>query len=347
MKKYLILSLMAVGSFAVKAQTKQEKQPYLTKSFSSQKINDVVSQTSGGNINVTSVDPSEARVEVYVFQNGRRGNMLSNDEIRSKIQSDYDLTVNLNNGTLTATAKPKLRITNWKNALSFSFMIYVPATVSTNLRTSGGNIALSGLSGNQDFATSGGNLELNELSGKIKGRTSGGNIYLKNCKDELNLATSGGNIMGKSSSGQIHLSTSGGSIQLKDLDGNIEASTSGGNVEAESVKGDLAARTSGGNVSLQKLNCSVKTSTSGGNIEVSIETPGKFVSINNSGGRVRLSIPKNTGMDLKLSAQKISTQNLQNFSGNNSKGQINGTVNGGGIPVTVDAGGGDLDVVFD
>ncbi|MDE3182365.1 MAG: hypothetical protein KGM16_03000 [Bacteroidota bacterium] len=347
MKKYLMLLLIAASSVAVKSQTKQEKQPYLTKLFSSQKINSVVSQTSGGNISVNAVNPSESRVEVFVSENRRRGNGFSNDEIRSKIENDYDFTVAVNNGTLTATAKSKHRITNWTNALSFSFMIYVPANVSTNLKTSGGNITLSGLSGNQDFATSGGNLELNELSGKIKGRTSGGNIYLKNCKDELNLATSGGNIMGKNSSGQIHLSTSGGSIQLKDLDGNIDASTSGGNVEAESIKGELAARTSGGNVSLQKLNCSVKTSTSGGNIDVSIETPGKYVSINNSGGQVRLSIPKNTGMDLKLSAMKISTQNLQNFNGSNSKDEIKGTVNGGGIPVTVDAGSGNLDVVFD
>jgi DUF4097 and DUF4098 domain-containing protein YvlB len=286
------------------------------------------------------------RVEVFVTGNGKNRN-LSNDQIKSKLENDYDLTVAVENGTLTATAKSKHRITNWSNALSISFHIYAPSSVSTKLNTSGGNIQLSGLSGTQDFATSGGNLELNQLSGKIKGRTSGGNIYLKNCKDELNLSTSGGNIMGKSSSGQIHLSTSGGSIQLKDLDGNIDASTSGGNVEAESIKGELAAHTSGGNVSLQKLNCSVKTSTSGGNIDVSIETAGKYVSISNSGGQVRLSIPKNTGMDLKLTAVKISTQNLQNFNGTNSKDKIIGTVNGGGIPVMVDAGGGNLDVNFD
>ncbi len=347
MKKYLLLMIIAALSFAANAQNKSEKEPYLNKSFSGTSISKVVSKTSGGNITVTSANPSETRVEVYVWQNGKRGNQLSKDELRAKIENDYDLTVTVNNGVLTASARSKNRITNWKNALSFSFNIYVPSDVSTSLKTSGGNIMLSGLSGDQDFATSGGNLELNELSGKIKGRTSGGNIYLNNCKDELNLSTSGGNITGKNSSGQIHLSTSGGSIQLKDLDGNIDASTSGGNVEAESIKGELAAHTSGGNVSLQKLNCSVKASTSGGNIDVSIETIGKYVSIHNSGGQTRLSIPKNTGMDLKLNAQKIITQNLDNFSGTTSKDDISGSVNGGGIPVTVDAGGGNLNVVFD
>lgn len=344
MKKYLMLLIIAVGSFTVMAQNKTEKQPYLTRSFTNENISHVVSETSGGNIIVES--SSSPHVDVFVTGNGKNRN-LSDDEIKSRVENDYDLTVAVNNGTLTATAKPKHKLANWNNALSFSFHIYSPSDVSTKLNTSGGNIQLSGLSGNQDFATSGGNLELNELSGKIKGKTSGGNIYLKNCKDEMDLSTSGGNIMGKNSSGGIRLSTSGGSIQLKDLNGNIDASTSGGNVEAESIKGELSASTSGGNVSLQKLSCSLKTSTSGGNIDVVIETPGKYISINNSGGQVHLTIPKNIGLDLKLSAMKISTQNLQNFSGTNNKDQIKGTVNGGGIPVTVDAGGGRLDVVFD
>ena len=340
MKKLLTLLFFAFASCAVMAQN----QPYLSKSFSGQNISRVVSETSGGNIMVES--SATPHVDVDVKGNGKNSR-LSNDEIKSKLENDYDLTVAVNNGTLTATAKPKHRINNWKDGLSVSFHIYVPSNVSTKLNTSGGNIALSGLSGDQDFATSGGNLELKALGGKIKGRTSGGNIYFKDCKDQLNLSTSGGNIMGKDCSGEVNLTTSGGSIQIKDMNGNIDASTSGGNVEAESIKGELAAHTSGGNISLQKLNCSVKTSTSGGNIDVSIETAGKYVSISNSGGHVKLSIPKNTGMDLKLTAVKISTQNLQNFNGTNSNDKIFGTVNGGGIPVMVDAGGGNLEVVFD
>lgn len=340
MKKLLTLLLVAFASGTVMAQN----QPYLTKSFSSEKISNIVSATSGGNIIVES--STSPRVEIFVTGNGKNRN-LSIDEIKSRVENDYDLTVAVDNGTLTATAKPKHRFTNWNNALSISFHIYAPGNVSTKLNTSGGNIQLSGLSGNEDFKTSGGNLELNELSGKITGKTSGGNIYLKNCNDAIDLSTSGGNIMGKNSSGQIHLSTSGGSIQLKNLDGKIDASTSGGNIEGETIGGELVAHTSGGNVSLQKLSCSVKTSTSGGNIDVSIQTAGKYISINNSAGQVRLSIPKNTGMNLKMSAMRISTQNLQNFSGTNNKDEINGTVNGGGIPVTVDASGGNLNVVFD
>jgi hypothetical protein len=340
MKKLVALLLVAFVSANVVAQN----QPYITKSFSGNNINHIVSETSGGNITVEA--STSPRVDVYVNKNGKTKN-LSDEEIKSRIEKDYDLRIDVANGTLTATAKPKHSLTNWNNALSISFHIYSPANVSSKLRTSGGNIKLSGLLGNQDFATSGGNLELSNLSGDIKGRTSGGNITVDNCKDQINLATSGGNISGRNSSGEIRLSTSGGSILLNDLNGTINASTSGGNIQGNNVDGELAASTSGGNVSLDKLSCSVKASTSGGNLSVSIQTPGKYVILKNSAGRVHLSIPKNTPMDLNLSALRISTQNLQNFSGSNNKEEIKGKVNGGGIPVTVQSSGGNVDVVFD
>jgi hypothetical protein len=343
MKKCLILLFAVTIYFSSNAQ----KAPYLTKSFSSENINSVVAKTSGGNISVTAVNPSESRVEVFVSKNGNWRNKLSDDELKSKIEENYDLDVSVNNGTLTAVAKAKQNNMNWKNSLSFSFRIYVPQKVSTRLNTSGGNIDLVGLSGDQDFKTSGGNLRLNSLSGNIKGKTSGGNISLKNCKNELELSTSGGNIQAENSEGKIHLTTSGGSLQLTNLKGNIDASTSGGNIEGETIEGTLSARTSGGNVLLQKLSCSVKASTSGGNIDVSVLHTGKYISLNNSAGQVRLTVPKNTGMDLKLNASKISTQNLQNFSGTNKTEEINGTVNGGGIPVTVDAGSGRISLIFE
>ncbi|MGN6193395.1 MAG: DUF4097 family beta strand repeat-containing protein [Ginsengibacter sp.] len=347
MKKYLILLAIIITCCAVKAQNKSDKEPYLTRTFPSETITNILSKTSGGNITVTAVNPSESRVEVFVWQNGHRLNPVSADELKTNIANNYDLDVSVNNGTLTATATPKSKITNWKNTLSFSFKIYVPEKVSTKLQTSGGNIILTGISGTQDFSTSGGNLDLSSLSGKVKGKTSGGNIYLKNCKNDLELKTSGGNIVAENSDGNILVSTSGGAIHLNDLKGNIDATTSGGNIEGQAVEGELSAHTSGGNISFQKLNCSLKASTSGGNIDASINTPGKYISLNNSGGKVSLTLPGSIGMDLKLNASKITTENIKNFKGTKNRTQMIGSVNGGGIPVTIDAGSGKIEIAFD
>jgi hypothetical protein len=345
MKKYLFLLLAATISFTVKAQNKSEKEPHLTKSFAGESINKVMAETSGGNISVTGVDPSQSKVEVFVFQNSSR-KTLTNDELKSKINDDYDLDVSLKNNELTVTAKPKHRITDWKKALNFSFKIYIPKSASTDLRTSGGNISLANLSGDKEFTTSGGNLNLDAIEGKTKGTTSGGNINLNNAKDDIDLTTSGGNINAEKSSGNINIVTSGGSINMEDLNGKIKASTSGGNVKGKTIGGDLNASTSGGNVSLHNLTCALKAATSGGDIDVSVKSLGSYLSIYNSAGKVNLEIPKSVGIDLKLSAIKISTGTLENFTGTNFNEEIKGTVNGGGIPVTVEAGSGKIDLVF-
>ncbi len=343
--KYLFLLLLATACISVNAQNKSEK-AYLTKSFSNESINRVIAETSGGNITVEAVSPTDSRVEVFVNRNNNWMKSISDDEIKSRIDEDYNIDVSVSGNKLTATAKPKHRITDWKKSLSFSFKIFVPGTVEAELETSGGNIELTGLTGNKNFTTSGGNLVLNNIAGKTKGRTSGGNIFLKNSQDDLDLTTSGGNIDAENSSGNINISTSGGSIRIDDLKGTIKAGTSGGNIKGETIEGDLSANTSGGNISLHKLNCSLKTGTSGGNIDVSMTSLGKFITINNSAGKVDLEIPKNAAVDLQLNAMKISTGNMENFKGSMSKDEVDGSLNGGGIPVKVEAGSGKITLAF-
>lgn len=340
MKKLLFSLLAFAPGVMALAQNSDNKEPYLKKSFAGQSFNQVESETSGGNIVVRGVNASEARVEVYVWPNNGNKSSLSKEEIDQRIKEDYDLTVSVSNNKLTASAKSKNRNMNWKRALSISFTIYAPKNVSTDLTTSGGNIDLSDLSGKQDFTTSGGNLHVTNLSGEVKGRTSGGNIYLENSKDNIDVTTSGGNIEATHCTGKIKMVTSGGSVKLDDLNGDIDATTSGGNVKGGNIRGDLSGHTSGGNVTLEDLYCSVNASTSGGNIRVSINELGKFVKLNNSSGNIDLEIPKNKGVDLKLYGDRIRTESLSNFDGVTKENRMEGKLNGGGIPITADAGSG-------
>jgi DUF4097 and DUF4098 domain-containing protein YvlB len=138
----------------------------------------------------------------------------------------------------------------------------------------------------------------------------------------------------------MKLATSGGSLHLENLTGDINASTSGGSVIGKTIQGELSAHTSGGNVRLEDLSCSLETSTSGGHIDVAIKEFGKYVTITNSGGNINLQIPNNKGIDLKLRGDKINTATLTNFSGSVEDDEIDGKLNGGGVPVTVRAGSG-------
>jgi hypothetical protein len=337
MKNKLLVVLTLVQCTLAIAQSKNDSEPFMTKSFR-ESIASTKVETSGGNVTVTGIDGSESKVEVYITSNN--GRSLDKNEIDERLREMYDLDVSVSNNRLVATAKSKSRIRDWKKALNIGFKLYVPKSVSNDLSTSGGNISLSNLSGTQDFVTSGGNLNLDNLSGKLKGRTSGGNVSIKNSKNDIDLATSGGNIDAINNDGTMRLGTSGGSLYLKNLKGNIRAMTSGGNVDGSNIDGELFAETSGGNVKLDDLSCSVETSTSGGNISVAIKQLGKYVTIHGSGGHIDLELPKGKGADLNLEGDKITTDHLENFSGKIKDDEIDGKLNGGGVPVKVRNSGG-------
>jgi hypothetical protein len=336
----ILLSFLLIASLTMaQAQDSHKGLLYLNKPLSAESINQVEARTSGGGIEVSGVNASEARIEVYVTENDHHGS-YSKEEIEKMVSRDYDFSVTASGNKLTAIAKPKKNFGNWENSLSFSYQIFVPTACGTSLHTSGGGISISNLNGVQDFHTSGGGLEVKGLSGKIHGRTSGGGINVSDSKDDIDLETSGGGIEASRCSGEIHLNTSGGSIELRDLSGNIRATTSGGNVDAEKISGEIVTHTSGGNMSMSAISGSLEASTSGGNIEVEILEPGKYVKLNNSGGSVHLQIPKGKGLSLDIRGDRIKTEGLSNFSGSLEKESINGTVNGGGIPVDIHAGSG-------
>jgi len=341
MRKINLLFLLLIPAALLRAQS--DKQPFLTKSLAGESINTIEAKTTGGNISVSAVGQSEARVEVYVTPNNWKSNSLTKEEIQKRLE-DYELSVTVANNKVRAIAKPKDRNMNWKKALNISFHVFVTKNVSSDLTTSGGNIKLSGISGTQDFTTSGGNLDLGNLSGKITGRTSGGNIHLSNSMDDIELTTSGGNIDAENSDGKIRLVTSGGSISLKRLKGNIKATTSGGNIDGEFISDELNTHTSGGNVSLRDMSCNLETSTSGGNIEVEMKELFKYVSITNSSGNIDLQMPGNKGVDLKLKGGKIKTTSFSNFSGSVEDDRIDGKLNGGGSSVRVNAGSGRINL---
>ncbi len=341
MKKYLLFFLLASLQFSANAQP--GKEPYMTKSLSNESIKDVLVETSGGSISVSGVSAAEARIEVYISGNNNRD--LSKEEIQQRLNDLYDLNVSVANNKLSAIAKQKRNISDWKKSLNISFKVFAPKEVSTDLSTSGGSISLDNLSGKQEFSTSGGSLNIDNVSGHVKGRTSGGSINLENSKDDIELSTSGGSIEAKNCDGNLRLSTSGGSLDLNDLKGQINATTSGGSVHGSSIGGELMAHTSGGNIHLSDLSCSLETSTSGGHIDVSIKELGKYVKISNSGGGIDITLPKDKGVDLDLSG-KIADTHFENFNGKIDEYEVNGKLNGGGVPVRADAGSGKIHVTL-
>ncbi|MFD2935922.1 DUF4097 family beta strand repeat-containing protein [Spirosoma flavum] len=332
----LSASTLALTSLASNPNDDRDT-PYQIKTFSGN-INAVRAETSGGSLTIEG-GSTGTKVEMFVRANNWN-DKLDKAEIDERLK-DYDITIAQEGSTLVAIAKHRGMNTNWKKTLSISFKFYTPRNVATDLRTSGGSIQLSSLTGTQKFRTSGGSLNLTDLEGDINGQTSGGSINMDRCRKDIDLQTSGGSIEAKASSGKMRLHTSGGSIRLTELKGNIDAQTSGGSVNGDDIEGEIKANTSGGSVRLANIAGSVDASTSAGGVDVSIVKLGEYVRLTTSAGNVRVKMPLDKGISLNLSGNNIKIP-LSNFNGDTEKDRIKGTLNGGGIPVTLSASSGSV-----
>jgi len=321
------LSCISVESNGVNFGGQSKEISLMTKSFDASSIKGIEAVTSGGNISVDGDAAGQATIEV--LGRGNNGKNYSKEEIMDILQRDYEFSVGKDGSNLSAICKRKKSL-GWKNAVTISYIIHVNKNVSSALKTSGGNIQLSGLKGTQNFATSGGNIKFSELSGQILGRTSGGNILASN------------------SHGDIKANTSGGNIKMENLEGTIEMHTSGGNIQSSAVSGDLSVSTSGGNIDLSDIAASLNASTSGGSIEATFTTFEKAASLSTSGGSIRLDVPNAAKMDFDLKGSSVSVGQANHIDVqiNKQKDHATGHLNGGGPSLDARTSGGSVKINF-
>ncbi|GAB5519756.1 MAG: hypothetical protein RhofKO_20070 [Rhodothermales bacterium] len=183
--------------------------------------------------------------------------------------------------------RPNGNWNNWRRGgpdVWVRYVLVVPERFDVDVSTSGGDISITGLSGEVDFSTSGGDLDLKDVEGSVDLSTSGGDITLSNVKGELDASTSGGDIEADDISSGASLSTSGGDIEVAGVGGDLDASTSGGDLDLEDILGDVDASTSGGDVRLIGISGSVDASTSGGTIQ--LRDIGGMADVSTNGGDI-------------------------------------------------------------
>ena len=333
MKNIVFAFILAATCLTLRAQHSESDNLYTTKSFKDASPKKINAGTSHGNISVSVVPASQTRVEVYIHSSN--GNQeLSKEEIQKKLDKDYTLEISFSGDVLNASARRKNDISLNETGLSISFVIYAPKTASNVLKTSHGNIDLTGFEGNQDVETSHGNLTISKIKGKVTGETSHGNVSVTDCNNDIDVSTSHGDITGRNCEGTIKLITSHGNIDVRNLKGKVRAGTSHGNVSGNTIGGELTASTSHGDVSLDGMSSSVNASTDHGNITMSADNITGEIVMDNGNGNISLDLPKGKGLDLDLQGKNVYVDKLQNFSGTKEKDLVRGSTNGGGIKIS-------------
>lgn len=160
---------------------------------------------------------------------------------------------------------------------------------------------------------------------------------------DIDVHTSGGSIELTDTTGTATLRTSGGSVVAKDVNGNVEARSSGGGIYADTIRGDIDADTSGGSVRLLNVDGKIRGNTSGGSVECSLVGVNRGISATTSGGSIHVTVPQATRGNLEATTSGGSVNSdLPVTTTSQQRGQLKGSVNGGGEPIYIHTSGGSI-----
>ncbi|NGP87886.1 DUF4097 family beta strand repeat-containing protein [Fodinibius halophilus] len=266
--------------------------PYITKEFSISGAGALKAFTANGNIDVlpsSSID--QVTVELYVdrgFSFWSNANNLDN----------FRITILKRDNEIVASVERKKRDTGlFSGSISFSFKIYVPESMSSELKTLSGDISLAEVHGQQMVKTGGGHISVTDASGQFKGYTSAGNIEIKDSQ---------GTIYAQSESGDIRIDRSSGEFRLR---------TKEGNILSERISGTMLGRVKNGDISARFIRV------------------GKGINLETTAGDIDVEVPNRTGYQLMLRGSKIQFAESDEVDGQIETDHIKGRYGDSGPPI--------------
>jgi DUF4097 and DUF4098 domain-containing protein YvlB len=279
--------------------------------------------TSDGDIKVKP--GSDGNIEVYYIV--YKGNNFLNIS-KEELEEHVTISITHNDNLLSISVKNKNNLNwNWNNYYDVSFQIITPASTSCYLKSSDGDIYLSGLNADQKCRTSDGDISAKKINGNVEMITSDGDITARGIYGDMNLETSDGDVLVEGVEGVATIITSDGDITIDAAVGAINAVTSDGDIIATNCAGSVIASTSDGDVSVDF-----------------VKVIGR-ISLVTSDGDISVSIPEGLGMDIKLKGETLRTPKM-NFTGKMDKYHIEGQVDGGGIPVDLITSDGTVELSY-
>lgn len=318
----LPLALLFAGSLIASGETQEQ----INKRFTVEPGGKLVVDVDFGAVEVSAGMGNEVAVDVFRKVSRRK---KADEEAYLR---DHPVTFSQEGQTITVRCPRQRRMSeSWRlwQRNEAKYTITVPAQFNADLNTSGGAVAVSGLTGDVKSRSSGGSLKFNHLHGNLDGGTSGGGIHLSDCNGKLRVETSGGGIDVQSSSGTLDGNTSGGHIVVRNFQGPVGVNTSGGSITLENIAGQVTGSTSGGSISARfsaPVSQEVKLETSGGGVTVEVPQDSAFnLDASTSGGGVSSELPVTVSTKIERS-------------------HLKGPVNGGGKTMLLRTSGGSIHV---
>lgn len=169
---------------------------------------------------------------------------------------------------------------DWRNGVSISFIIVLPAGSNVTARTGSGSQHIEAVAGAVESHAGSGSLTLRDLGAKLRASTGSGSITVDRVRGAVHATSGSGSIRGTGITGGITAKTSSGGIDVEQVgSGPVEVSSSSGTVYVRGVRGGLQASTSSGGL----------------NVEGEISNDWRLSA---SSGSIRIHLPRNQGFDV-------------------------------------------------
>ena len=176
-----------------------------------------------------------------------------------------------------------------------SLTIRVPKRASLTVNNRNGNIAISGLTGDQDLTNSFGEVTLRNITGAIKLKNRNDSVIAEDITGETDIVNEFGTIEGRRINGRLDVRGRNGTVELDDIKGDVKVDNAFGPTSAKNIQGSFTVESSHGGVDVKGVENNVKVETQFEN--VTIEDVKGSVDVDDRNGQVELRYlqpPKNS-----------------------------------------------------
>jgi len=215
-----------------------------------------------------------------------------------------------------------------RHNISISYDVIVPAATDLRVESGSGNQTVEGIQGPLEVTAGSGALNISGIGERVHAETGSGDIQINQVK------------------GNVHAKTGSGSIEAEEIAGGFDADSGSGHITLhQTAPGSVRVDTGSGGMDLRGVRGSLDAKAGSGTIAAEGSPIGAW-NLHTGSGSVELKIPSGAAFDLAAhtSSGSISVDQPHTVQGSVGRKEIRGKVGGGGVPVDVETGSGDIQI---
>jgi DUF4097 and DUF4098 domain-containing protein YvlB len=212
--------------------------------------------------------------------------------------------------------------------ISISYEVMVPPDTRLHAHTGSGDQEITGLSGPIETESGSGNVRISKIGNGVQAETGSGDMDITQVK------------------GDLRAKTGSGGIHATDVAGGLEAHSGSGDIEfTQTAPGSVRVNTGSGEMKLRGVKGTVSAEAGSGDIDVEGEPTGSW-NLHTGSGEVQLKLVADAGFDLDAhtSSGSITVNAPVTVQGTMGRKELRGKVRGGGVPMVIRTGSGDIEI---